>query len=418
VSAIWPSKALAEVCEIRPPKGEAKRKLKDEDLVSFVPMEDLGIDQKFFGPSAERQLSQVAGSYTYFADGDVLLAKITPCFENGKLGIAKNLTNGIGFGSSEYFVFRPGGELSNEYLYYFLLQDSFRANGIKTMSGAVGHKRVSKEFIERSEIPLPPLPEQQRIVAILDDAFAGLATATANAEKNLRNAHELFESYLGTTLGQTGERWPVRRLEEIVDERCSLSYGIVQPGDEEAGGLPIVRPVDMTTKIIRVDGLKRIDASLAKAYGRTRLRGGELLLCVRGTTGAVSIAADELDGANVTRGIVPIHFNSSLLTQQFGYYALCSERVQRQVRDKTYGTALMQINIRDLRNLLIPIPSIAEQERVATGLDALSQEALRLREIYQSKLNDLQTLKQSLLQKAFSGELTSPPSRAIKEAAE
>jgi type I restriction enzyme S subunit len=174
----------------------------------------------------------------------------------------------------------------------------------------------------------------------------------------------------------------------------------------------------MTTKIIRVDGLKRIDASLAKAYGRTRLRGGELLLCVRGTTGAVSIAADELDGANVTRGIVPIHFNSSLLTQQFGYYALCSGRVQRQVRDKTYGTALMQINIRDLRNLLIPIPSIAEQERVATGLDALSQEALRLREIYQSKLNDLQTLKQSLLQKAFSGELTSPPSRAIKEAAE
>src|SRR5262249_45406569 len=152
-----------------PPKSEAKRKLNDTDLVSFVPMEDLGIDQKYLKPTAERQLGQVAGSYTYFADGDVLLAKITPCFENGKLGIAKGLTNGIGFGSSEYFVFRPKESLSNEYLYYFLSQDRFRAEGERSMSGAVGHKRVSKEFIEHCQIPLPPLAEQQRIVAILDE---------------------------------------------------------------------------------------------------------------------------------------------------------------------------------------------------------------------------------------------------------
>jgi type I restriction enzyme S subunit len=149
VSAIWPSKALVEVCEIKPPKSEARQKLKDADRVSFVPMEDLGVDEKFLGPKSERKLGQVAVSYTYFADGDVLLAKITPCFENGKLGIAKGLTNGIGFGSSEYIVFRPSADLSNEYLYYFFLQDSFRADGIKTMSGAVGHKRVAKEFIER-----------------------------------------------------------------------------------------------------------------------------------------------------------------------------------------------------------------------------------------------------------------------------
>ena len=174
----------------------------------------------------------------------------------------------------------------------------------------------------------------------------------------------------------------------------------------------------LTTKIIRVDELKRIDASLAEAYSRTKLRGGELLLCVRGTTGAVSIVADELSGANVTRGIVPILFNTSLLTQQFGYYALRSERVQRQIREKTYGTALMQINIRDLRNLLIPTPTLNMQDGIATKLDAVSQDALRLQEAYQNKLNGLRTLRQTLLQKAFSGELTSPPSQVIKEAAE
>ena len=106
------------------------------------------------------------------------------------------------------------------------------------------------------------------------------------------------------------------------------------------------------------------------------------------------------------------------MTQQFGYYALRSERMQRQIREKTYGTALMQINIRDVRNLWVPIPPLTEQEGIATKLDTLSQETLRLQEIYRSKLNDLQTLRQALLQQAFSGELTSPPSQAIKEAAE
>ena len=154
------------------------------DLVSFVPMGDLRTDRKFLKPRSERPFDQVSGNYTYFADGDVLLAKITPCFENGKLGIAGGLTNGIGFGSSEYIVFRPRAGLSSEYLYYFLSQDSFRAEGIKSMGGAVGHKRVSKDFIERTRIPIPPLAEQKRIVALLDEAFAGLETAAANTEKN------------------------------------------------------------------------------------------------------------------------------------------------------------------------------------------------------------------------------------------
>jgi type I restriction enzyme, S subunit len=155
--------------------------------------------------------------YTYFADGDVLLAKITPCFENGKLGIARNLTNGIGFGSSEYIVFRPNNGLSSEYLYYFLSQSEFRAEGKRSMTGAVGHKRVSKEFIERCRIPLAPLAEQQRIVAILDEAFAGLATATTNAEKNLKNARELFDGYIESVFSSGGERWVNKTVAEVAD---------------------------------------------------------------------------------------------------------------------------------------------------------------------------------------------------------
>jgi len=122
-------------------------------------MDDLGVDRKFLNASQVKPLATVVSSYTYFADGDVLLAKITPCFENGKLGIATDLSNGIGFGSSEFTVFRPSANLDKEWLYYFLSREAFRVEGAARMTGAVGHKRVPKEFIESYPIPLPPLPD-------------------------------------------------------------------------------------------------------------------------------------------------------------------------------------------------------------------------------------------------------------------
>jgi type I restriction enzyme S subunit len=164
----WQKKTLAEVCQIKPPKSEAREKVAPDSLVSFAPMEDLGIDRKFLNPTQLKPLSSVVGSYTYFADGDVLLAKITPCFENGKLGIAAGLSNGIGFGSSEFFVFRSYPSLDKEYLYYYLSRRDFRNEGAERMGGAVGQQRVPKEFIENYPILLPPLPEQQRIVEQLD----------------------------------------------------------------------------------------------------------------------------------------------------------------------------------------------------------------------------------------------------------
>ena len=116
----WKTKPLSEICQIRPQKKTAKERLSGNELVSFLPMEDMGIGTKFVKATKTRPLSAVDGSYTYFSNGDVLLAKITPCFENGKLGIATGLTNEIGFGSSEYIVFRPDQRLDSEWLYYFL----------------------------------------------------------------------------------------------------------------------------------------------------------------------------------------------------------------------------------------------------------------------------------------------------------
>jgi type I restriction enzyme, S subunit len=183
-------------------------------------------------------LSEVVGSYTYFADGDVLLAKITPLlFENGKLGIAAGLSNGIGFGSSEYVVFRPRQSLDKDWLYYFLSRESFRKEGAERMSGAVGHKRVAKEFIEAYPIPVPPIAEQQRIVAILDEAFEGIDAAATNVEKNLANARELFDSYLNSVFTPKGEGWVKKKLGEV----GQTQYGLSEKMNEDGAGYKIFR---------------------------------------------------------------------------------------------------------------------------------------------------------------------------------
>ena len=192
----WVERPLVEVCQIKPTKAEARRRLSDMELVSFVPMENLGIDLKFFLPTQAKTLSEVSGSYTYFADGDVLLAKITPCFENGKLGIAANLTNGIGFGSSEYIVFRSGPSVNKEWLYYYLSRDAFRKEGAERMSGAVGHKRVSKDFIEGYPIPIPPLPEQQHLIEQLDLLSTETKRLESIYQRKLDALDELKESLL------------------------------------------------------------------------------------------------------------------------------------------------------------------------------------------------------------------------------
>jgi type I restriction enzyme S subunit len=157
---------LSDCTQINPPKREVNN-LDNATEVSFMPMKDLLINNKLAIPNQKRKLKDVKGAYVYFSERDILLAKITPCFENGKIGIATNLLNGIGFGSSEYIVFRPNKNLINDWLYYFLNRNSFRLDGAQNMSGAVGHKRVNKDFIDNTLIPIPSIEEQKKIIFTL-----------------------------------------------------------------------------------------------------------------------------------------------------------------------------------------------------------------------------------------------------------
>lgn len=409
------TKALADVCKIKPPKREARDKLKETDLVSFVPMEDLGINQKFLESKVERKLGQVAGSYTYFADGDVLLAKITPCFENGKLGIARGLKNGIGFGSSEYIVFRPDAGLRSEYLYYFLLRDTFRAEGIRTMSGAVGHKRVSKEFIERCQIPLPGLPDQQRIVAILDEAFAELATVIANAEKNLKSARELFDSYLDAVFTKRSEGW---KTSELGKEVKFIDYRGKTPPKMEKG-IRLITAKNVKMNRIQRDPEEFIDARVYDGWmTRGYPRRGDVLFTTEAPLGNVA-QLDTDETVVIGQRLITMQPDEHVLDRTFLKYALMSRRIQEEIFKRGTGATVVGIKASLLKQVPISFPpKVADQQAFAAAMEANANSVVRLEDNYRQKLNELAELKQSILQRAFSSGLTSPPEQVIKEAAE
>ncbi len=158
---------LSDVCEVNPTAG---RKPDPDSLCSFVRMESVDDWSASIVRRETRQVCEVSKGYTPFQDGDVLVAKITPCMENGKCALARNLTNGIGYGSTEFHVLRAGDNELPEWLYYFWRYPQTRKEARRFMRGSAGQQRVPGELFDAMQIPLPDLPLQRRIAGILDKA--------------------------------------------------------------------------------------------------------------------------------------------------------------------------------------------------------------------------------------------------------
>lgn len=396
----WQTKPLAEVCQIKPPKSEARERVAGNALVSFAPMEDLGIDRKFLNASHTKPLSSVVGSYTYFADGDVLLAKITPCFENGKLGIATRLSNGIGFGSSEFIVFRPSASLDKEFLYYFLARPEFRADGTARMGGAVGQQRVPKEFIESYRIPVPPLPEQRRIVGILDEAFERIATAKANAEKNLQNARALFESHLQSVFTQRRKGWVVRTISEVA--KHSLGK-MLDKAKNKGEPKPYLRNLNVRWFSFNLSDFLEMPFLPEESAKYTAVK-GDVLICEGGYPGRAAIWKEDYP-IHFQKALHRVRFHEPAHSQWFVYY-LYAQDMSGALKQRFSGTGIQHFTGEALAQFQLPLPPLPELRQAVAKFDVLSGETQRLASVYERKLAALDELKKSLLHRAFSGELT------------
>lgn len=297
-----------------------------------------------------------------------------------------------------YALFDFSPELDVRFLYHYL---HHVADYFPRVAVGATVKSLRLRHFEQLPVVIADHSEQQRIVTILDEAFAGIATARANAEQNLRNARELFESHLQAVFTQHGEGWVERTLREIaVDFGRGKSKHRPRNDPKLYGGpYPFIQTGDVRSS-------RHLITDHAQTYSEAGLAQSKLwpqgTLCITIAANIAETGILDFD-ACFPDSMIGVVVNTKLTSTKFLEYLLRSFKAVLQAQGK--GSAQDNINLTTFENQRFPFPSLPVQESIVAKLDALAAETRRLESIYQQKLTALDELKQSLLERAFSGAL-------------
>ena len=282
--------------------------------------------------------------------------------------------------------------INNKYLYLWL---SGKTEYLNSLGRGATFKEISKTIVENVIIPLPPLSIQKSIVSELDKINELIRLKKEQLKDYDNLAQSIFYEMFGDpVVNEKG--WEVKKLIETVVLECTISYGIVQPGDGVEDGIPVVRPIDLTGTFVSTNNLKKTTEKISSSYSRTILTGKELLVCVRGTTGVCSLVTDELKGCNVTRGITPLLFNDNT-DRWFMYYQFQMPQIKCIIADYTKGITLKQINMADFRKIPVILPPLPLQQLFAQRIELIEKQKAEI----QSTIADLETLLASRMQYWF-----------------
>jgi type I restriction enzyme, S subunit len=295
---------------------------------------------------------------------------------------------------------------TREMLLLFLCSDWFRDELIGVGHGAAQQNVSTKDLVEIA-IPVPPLPEQHRIVAILDEAFENIASAKANATQNLKNARELFESHLQTVFMQRGEGWVQTTLGEEADLLVGFAFRSKQYTTKE-DDIRLLRGDNIIQGSLRWDDVKRWSASDTKEYQRYLLCEGDVVLAmdrpwVKAGLKHATISSDDLPCLLVQR--TACLRGGRNLYNRFLKLLIGSSSFANHILGVQTGIGVPHISGQQIKDFEFAKPPHAVQVQIADNLESLNEETQRLESIYKQKIAALDELKKALLHRAFSGEL-------------
>jgi type I restriction enzyme, S subunit len=262
--------------------------------------------------------------------------------------------------------------------------------------------KLTQKALNSIPIPLPPLPDQRRIVGILDEAFDGIASAKANAEKNLKNARALFESHLQAVFTQRGEGWVEKHLKEVCEK---ITDGTHQTPKYFDDGIVFLSSRNVTSGRVDWDRIKYIDTKQhLEMHKRVAPRRGDILLAKNGTTGVAAIVdRDTTFDIYVSLALLRA---LPVIRPEFLLYFINSPAAKHQFNKRLKGIGVPNLHLEEIREVRISYPSnVDKQDHIVTGFDCLLTETQHLESLYQRKLAALDELKKSLLHQAFSGQL-------------
>lgn len=360
-----------------------------------------------------------AGELCFAADGlskaGATIARIAPphsilvsCIGNlGKVGLN---TVPVAFNQQINAIFPDQSKALPSFMFYQTLSPAFREQ-LESLASGTTVPIVNKSKLNSIEIVLPPLPEQHRIVALLDEAFAGIATAKANAEKNLQNARALFESHLQSVFTERGEGW----VETTVREIAAPAKGSIRTGpfgsqllhsefvDE---GIAVLGIDNAVANEFRWGKSRFITPEKYQQLARYTVRPGDVLISIMGTCGRCAVVPDDIPTAINTKHLCCITLDrKQCLPSYLHTYFLHAPQSQEFLAKHAKGAIMAGLNMSLIQELPVMLPPIKVQAEIIKAAGDLRAETQRLESLYQQNLTALDELKQSLLHQAFSGQL-------------
>ncbi len=398
----WRWIRLGEVCELNPRRPFIDRH--DSELTSFIPMESVDAVLGVVSSIRERPYGEVKNGYTFFAEADVLFAKITPCMQNGKHAIAVGIIDGIGFGTTEFHVIRPSESIISEFIWFFVRQPIVLADAIKHFTGAIGQQRVPEGYLAELEIPLPPLSEQQRIAAILKEQMGAVEKARMAAQERLRAIKALPAAFLRQIFPDPGQPLPEGWRWAKLGEVCEVIGGSTPDTGNSAywnGDIAWVTPTDLGkfTDITILATSRQITLSGLQNCGTQMLPVGTVIMSSRAPIGHLAIAGVSLCTNQGCKSFVPGMGVDSV----FLYWAI--KRAVPDIQALGSGATFAEVSKSILYQFEIPLPTLPEQQRIAAILREQLAAIEQARIAAEAELKAINTLPAALLRRAFNGEL-------------
>lgn len=363
-----------------------------QDYLPYVGLEHIESNTgKFIG---SREPQKVKSQTFSFSDKHVLYGRLRP-YLNKVL-----LPDFEGHCSTEIFPLKVSDKLDRRFLFHwFLLEET--AKQIDSTSTGARMPRANMNYVLEFEIPLPPLPEQKRIVAVLDKSFTALAKAKENAEKNLGNAREMFKSVLENVFEKRGKNWEEEKLEEVLKKTETVDP--TKTPKKEFIYLD-VSSVNKETK--EIESTVWLMGKDAPSRARKLVKTNDIIFAtVRPTHNRIAIISEKYNNQICSTGYFVMRVKE-ILNFKLLFYFLLTKSFNDQMEKLQKGASYPAVTDGEVKNQAIQFPiSLIEQQAIVQKLDSLSTETKKLEAIYQQKLADLEELKKSLLQKAFNGEL-------------
>jgi len=251
------------------------------------------------------------------------------------------------------------------------------------------------------ETPVPPLPEQERIVGILDEAFDGIAKAKATAEANLQNARALFQSHLQTVFSQKSDGWVEKKLGEVIQIQNGYAF---KSGEYSSAGYFLMRISNVQDGEITLSNPKYIQID-DKKLERFVLKNGDILVSLTGNIGRVGMITEEHLPAVLNQRVARIVPKGSSIDRDFLFRFLLSSAFRERLQEAGHGAAQQNVSTKEIECVPISLPSVDIQRSIIEQFDEFASETQRLESLYQNKLHALDELKKSLLHQAFTGNL-------------